>query len=255
MPATRIFLFFIFLVFAAFSTFGQSDIDKDFIRSTYNRGKISTLVSKMEIEYRSKKAQIDQILKTKQWKRFEKQHDGTVVELKDIGTDGTPLFYTTLNDPSKQVSRANTLYSDGLLHLGLDGNGMQVGVWDAGSALTTHQEFDTRAKSIDNSKEVSLHATRVTGNLISSGIKAKAKGVAYAAEVLTHDWTRDKIEVAEAAANGLLVSNHSYGIKSDRVPDWYFGSYIKVSARLGQDYVQCALLFNGFRGGECTTII
>ena len=27
----------------------------------------------------------------------------------------------------------------------------------------------------------------------------------------------------------MLVSNHSYGIKTDRVPDWYFGSYIKVS--------------------------
>jgi len=33
----------------------------------------------------------------------------------------------------------------------------------------------------------------------------------------------------EAASNGLLLSNHSYGIKTDRVPDWYFGSYIKVS--------------------------
>ena len=69
----------------------------------------------------------------------------------------------------------------------------------------------------------------VTGNLISAGVEPNAKGVAYGARALTHDWSRDKIEVAEAAANGLLLSNHSYGILSDRVPDWYFGAYIKVT--------------------------
>ncbi|WP_190810534.1 S8 family serine peptidase [Flagellimonas sp. S3867] len=227
--ATRTFSPLIFFFLGIFFAFGQSDANKKLIQSTYNKHQIFSLVTAMKAEYRSNEAKINQLLKTKAWKRLEKQKDGTVVELKDIGTDGTPLFYTTLNDPSKQVSRANTLYSNGLLNLGLDGYGLEVGVWDAGSALTSHQEFDTRARSIDNSKEVSLHASRVTGHLISSGIKPNAKGVAYGAEVLSHDWTRDKIEVAEAAANGLLLSNHSYGIKSDRVPDWYFGSYIKVS--------------------------
>ncbi|MGX1928198.1 S8 family serine peptidase [Flagellimonas sp. 2504JD4-2] len=229
MPGTAIFSSLIFFFLSSFCVVGQSVDNKEFIKSTYNRQEISSMVSKMEKEYKSKETKINQILKANNWERFEKQKDGTVVELKDIGTDGTPLFYTTFNDPSKQVSRANTLYSDGLLNLGLDGRDLQVGVWDAGSALVSHQEFDDRVESVDNSPEISLHATRVTGNIISSGIRAKAKGVAYAAEVLSHDWTRDKIEVTEAAANGLLLSNHSYGIKSDRVPDWYFGSYIRVS--------------------------
>ncbi|WP_136468164.1 S8 family serine peptidase [Flagellimonas onchidii] len=228
-PAKTFLPSVLLILFGIFFAFGQSKSHKDFIQSQYNQQKISQLVSKMEMEYQSKQTKINEVLKSKNWKHFQKQQDGTVVALKDIGTDGTPLFYTTLNDPSKQVSRANTLYSNGLLDLGMDGSGLQIGVWDAGSALTTHQEFDRRAISVDNADEVSLHATRVTGNLISSGIKPNAKGVAYAAEVLSHDWTRDKIEVAEAAANGLLVSNHSYGIKTDRVPDWYFGSYIRVS--------------------------
>lgn len=227
--ARGIFSSFLFLVLSVFSAFGQSESEKDFIQSTYNQNKIVSFVSKMEAEQQSKEVKINQILKTNNWKRSEKLADGTVVALKDIGSDGTPLFYTTLNDPSRQVSRANVLYSDGLLNLGLDGSGLQVGVWDAGVALTTHQEFDSRAKNGDSSEEIGFHATLVTGNLISSGLKPNAKGVAYGAEALSHDWTRDKIEVAEAAANGLLLSNHSYGIKSDRVPDWYFGSYIKVS--------------------------
>ncbi|MBO6532232.1 MAG: S8 family serine peptidase, partial [Muricauda sp.] len=132
-------------------------------------------------------------------------------------------------DPASQTSRAHTLYEKGLLNLGLSGTQMEVGVWDSGVALSSHQEFDVRAKNADQANEVSLHATLVTGNLISAGVEPNARGVAYGAEALTHDWSRDKIEVAEAAANGLLLSNHSYGILSDRVPDWYFGAYIKVS--------------------------
>ncbi|MEO9513008.1 MAG: S8 family serine peptidase [Flavobacteriaceae bacterium] len=227
--ATGIFLSLLFSILSISSVFGQSKLDRDVIQITYDQHKIGSFVSKMNAEYQSKEIIIDQILKSNNWKRTERLSDGTIVSLNDIGSDGTPLFYTTLNDPSNQVSRAHTLYAGGLLNLGLDGNGMQVGVWDAGVPLKTHQEFDVRVINGDGTEEVGSHATLVTGNLISSGIKPNAKGVAYSAEVLAHNWTRDKIEVAEAAANGLLLSNHSYGIKSDRVPDWYFGSYIKVS--------------------------
>ncbi|UII77492.1 S8 family serine peptidase [Flagellimonas sp. HMM57] len=227
--ATGNYLYVIISLLSFLTVSGQSKTSIESIKSSYDHHNISSFVSKMEVEHQSKQFRIDQILKTKGWKKSEKLQDGTVIALQDIGTDGTPLFYTTLNDFSHQVSRANALYEDGLLNLGLNGSGLQVGVWDAGVALTTHQEFDDRAKNSDNTNEVSLHATLVTGNLISSGIRPNAKGVAYGAQALTHDWTRDKIEVAEAAANGLLLSNHSYGIKSDRVPDWYFGSYIKVS--------------------------
>ncbi len=224
----KIFSIF-FVVLGICSAFGQSKNAKEHIKSTYDQGKMTSIISKMEEEHQAKNQKIEQLLKAKGWNKTEKSTDGNQVELKDIGTDGTPLFYTTLNDPSTQTARAHTLYADGLLNLGLDGSGMEVGVWDAGAALTTHQEFGTRATNEDDSDEISLHATLVTGNLISSGIQASAKGVAYGAQALTHDWTRDKIEVAEAAANGLLLSNHSYGILSDRVPDWYFGAYIKVA--------------------------
>ncbi|MFD2100307.1 S8 family serine peptidase [Flagellimonas iocasae] len=223
-------IFSIFLaVFGICSVIGQSKNAKEHIKATYNQGKMTSIISNMEEEYQAKNQKIEQLLKAKGWDRSEKSTNGSQVALKDIGTDGTPLFYTTLNDPSTQTARAHTLYADGLLNLGLTGAGMEVGIWDAGVALSSHQEFDTRAKNADNSDEISLHATLVTGNLISSGVQASAKGVAYGAQALTHDWTRDKIEVAEAAADGLLLSNHSYGILSDRVPDWYFGAYIKVA--------------------------
>ncbi|MBW8245227.1 S8 family serine peptidase [Muricauda oceani] len=211
------------------SMLAQSDTAKKQIRSSYDQGKMSSLISEMEIEHQSKLKKIGELIKSKGANAMENKTNGAQIALKDIGTDGTPLYYTTLNDPASKTSRAYTLYDKGLLNLGLTGTRMEVGVWDSGVALTSHQEFDNRAKNADNAVEVSLHATLVTGNLISAGVEPNAKGVAYGAQALTHDWSRDKIEVAEAAANGMLLSNHSYGILSDRVPDWYFGAYIKVT--------------------------
>ncbi len=219
----------LFLLLGVVSIHAQSKKAKEQIRFSYNQGKISSLISEMEMEQEAKLKKIDELIKSKGLRVSEKTSDGSQVALKDIGTDGTPLYYTTLNDPASQTSRAHTLYDNGLLHLGLTGTNMEVGVWDSGAALSSHQEFDTRAKNTDNAREVSLHATLVTGNLISAGVEPSAKGVAYGAKALSYDWSRDKIEVAEAAANGLLLSNHSYGILSDRVPEWYFGAYLKIT--------------------------
>jgi hypothetical protein len=106
---------------------------------------------------------------------------------------------------------------------------MLVGIWDGGAVLTNHKEFDNRVQTLDESEVVDSHATRVAGILVAAGLDKKSKGVAYKAKAVSNDWRRDKIEVAEMASEGLLLSNHSYGIMSDRVPDWYFGSYIQVS--------------------------
>ena len=39
-----------------------------------------------------------------------------------------------------------------------------------------------------------------------------SRGMAYAAHLNAYDWNSDTAEMASAAAGGLLVSNHSYGI-------------------------------------------
>ena len=215
---------FLFLSFSAAQTLEQT---KEFTKN-YNQIKLNDLISRFEKETLLKQNKLRNSRFEKQWGVGQKQLDGTVVALNDIGMDGTPLFYTTHMDPTSKVSRASALYDQGDMGLALSGLGMTVGIWDAGVARTTHREFDTRVKNNDGS-EVDNHGTLVTGTVVSAGLQEKAKGVAYSATALTHDWFRDKIEVTEAAANGLLLSNHSYGIKTDRVPDWYFGAYIKTS--------------------------
>ncbi|MFS4455209.1 S8 family serine peptidase [Maribacter sp. 2304DJ31-5] len=205
--------------------FAQSEKLKTMIKGEYDFSKIGALHVDLEFDFEKNRARTLALAKVNNWKIKEKLPNGKKIELQEVGEDGTPIYYETYSDNASQVSRADALQSK----LDIDGFGMQVGIWDAGVARVTHQEYDTRIKVVDGSTEIDAHATLVTGSIISSGIKKEAQGVAYAANAISHDWTRDKLEVTEAATNGLLVSNHSYGIKTDRVPDWYFGSYIKVA--------------------------
>jgi hypothetical protein len=170
-----------------------------------------------------------QAAKTNGWKLTERLEDGNFSELTAIGEDGTPLYYSTFSTELNSATRANALHDNGSLDLGINGENMLVGIWDGGAVLTNHKEFGNRVQTMDASEVVDSHATRVAGILVAAGLDKKSKGVAYKAKAVSNDWRRDKIEVAEMAAEGLLLSNHSYGIMSDRVPDWYFGSYIQVS--------------------------
>ncbi|MFX0555935.1 S8 family serine peptidase [Maribacter sp. CXY002] len=222
-------LTFTFLLLFSLCLSAQDNKSRALIKKDYDFSKIGSMHVDLEFDYARNREKTLKLAKSNNWKVKEVLPNGKKVELQEIGEDGSPLYYETYSDNASQVSRASTLHENGLLDLDLSGAGMQVGVWDAGVVLTTHQEYDIRALVGDGSSEVDKHATMVAGSIISSGIKKEAKGVAYEANVVSNNWTRDKIEVTEAAANGLLLSNHSYGIKSDRVPDWYFGSYIKVA--------------------------
>lgn len=217
------------LLLGCFFTFGQNEAQKQKIKEHYQSSKLQFFAGMLKNNFVAQRKQLLQMAAARGWKISEELPNGGYIELQAIGADGTPLYYTTFSDYATNVSRANTLYSAGLLQLGIDGKGMNVGIWDGGTALSTHQEFDSRVSLGDATGSTNAHATMVMGTLISKGVKAKAKGVAFNANAATYDWTRDKIEVAEAAANGLLLSNHSYGIQTDRVPNWYFGSYIKVT--------------------------
>jgi hypothetical protein len=101
-------------------------------------------------------------------------------------------------------------------------------------ARASHQEYDgaggTNRFSIgDSSTTLNFHAAHVTGTIMASGFVAAAKGMAPHSRVSGYDWNSDLSEATTAAANGMLVSNHSYGFRSDLVPDYYFGAYITDS--------------------------
>ncbi|MGO4919820.1 S8 family serine peptidase [Maribacter spongiicola] len=222
-----ILLFFVFSSIHIASA--QNSQQRLKIAENNKKTELANFKSNLVSEYALERTHLKEVAKLNNWKIKETLANGKKIELQGIGVDGSPLYYETYSDEAGMVSRASTLNTDGLMGLNLDGDGMNVGVWDAGVALENHIEYASRVTIADSNAEVDAHATRVSGSIISTGLKKDARGVANMANVISHDWTRDKIEVTEAAADGLLISNHSYGIKADRVPDWYFGAYTKVS--------------------------
>lgn len=142
--------------------------------------------------------------------------DGTVREIAGVDENGQPIYFVTHNANAAISTGANLLQAS---PYALDGAGLSLGLWDAGSARSTHQEFGARVSVVDGAASAD-HSTHVAGTMIAAGIVASAKGMAPAASLLSYDWNSDKSEMSAAAAvlatdtNKVLVSNHSYGIIS-----------------------------------------
>lgn len=160
--------------------------------------------------------------------------------LQGLTEDGKPLYYRTFNVDAARSTRTNHLHQGGGLGLDLDGSDMIAYVWDGGAIRTTHVEFGTRASIGDNAAGYnglgSDHATHVTGTMIAAGVDADARGMAPNATAIAFDWFFDTSEVATAASNGMLVSNHSYGFMvrdpntgAPLLPPSYFGGYMPES--------------------------
>jgi len=168
-------------------------------------------------------------------------------ELQYIDNNGTPIYYQTYNSEAGKSTRTNYLQSGGELNLNLKGKDMLVGVWDAGGARSTHQEYknasDESRYSSGDDHSLDSHSAHVTGTIIAKGEDKKAKGMAVEAQAIGYNWTEDITEMAHEAGEGLLLSNHSYGYSTKKhdifgnliytnnqtVPllEWYyFGTYL-----------------------------
>ena len=177
--------------------------------------------------------------------------DGSFFKLQRIDEKGNYIYYTTDNAGSRITARVNDIAPGGSLGLNLDGSEIVVGVWDGASALASHNEFMDGSVSRLTMKEQQpnlsnltvtelktyeggrSHATHVSGTIAARGVKANAKGMAPKAKIISYDWTNDFEEMDfEASTNGLLVSNHSYGIAAinengqPQVSADYFGAYL-----------------------------
>jgi len=136
--------------------------------------------------------------------------DGSVSELMRL-LNGIPEYYITNNVAAAISTGTNHVLPGGRTHLNLEGEGMIVGEWDAGAVLLNHQELIGRVLQKDGATSVHNHAVHVAGTLIASGVRPEARGMAPKAFLWAHDWSNDSGEMAQAAAEGLLISNHSYG--------------------------------------------
>jgi hypothetical protein len=138
--------------------------------------------------------------------------DGTILEIRRISPTGRPIYQKTLNLNSARSISTDKVWDGGSLGLNLSGAGMVVGIWDGGKVRVSHTEFEGRARILDNATEMSDHATHVAGTLGAAGLNNNAHGMAYEGTIDCYDWNNDLAEVRSAASQGLLISNHSYGV-------------------------------------------
>ena len=143
--------------------------------------------------------------------------NGRIAFLDGLDEFGMPLYYTVDNFGSTITSRANHLFDGGSLGLDLTGNGITAGVWEVNGYIRgSHEALVGRVNVLNGafteSNEYTSHATHVTGTIIANGIdNSNARGYAINATVNGYDSANMYSEMASEAAQGLLVSNHSYG--------------------------------------------
>ena len=234
MKNTALFLFaFSFLVATSQTLEEQKEITEN-----YNLEALDELETRLIRENEEINEEINTFLKkNKTVKKIIKSGNKNYYIAKII--DGKPIYITTDNVNSAKATRTNFLHNGGGLGLNLEGQNMNIGIWDEGIARVTHFEFresDTSSTSrVQNGDGAGYdsHGTHVAGTMIGRGYQSGKKGMAPQAGLISYDWNNDNTEVLnQARFGGLLISNHSYGFpvrdpdtNAQNAPSWLMGCY------------------------------
>lgn len=152
--------------------------------------------------------------------------------------NGIPVYLAS--DSQSQINSMDVdyLYNNTIPGVAVTGNGMMVYIWDGGAVRTTHREFGDRVTIVE-AGTVSDHATGVAGVIISEGITAAAKGIAYEANLKSLNFTNGSTTSEMVAQSNLeanadyMVSNHSYGSLTGWYQNpsgvWYWYGYPHLS--------------------------
>lgn len=148
---------------------------------------------------------------------------------------GSLIYYKNNSIDGATTVGVDRVWSEGDLGLQIEGEGMLGGVWDGGLAKDTHELLAGKTTIGDNATNFDNHGTHVAGIMVGkkleSGSGVNARGMANKADLVTFDWNNDMSEMLGEVQEGLLVSNHSYGLDLSQVgnPSAYVGRYDEVS--------------------------
>ncbi len=217
------------LLLLPFFAFSQTAEEKRKIASYSNQEANTVLAKELQKEEQERKLRLDAYLKSNPHvSKVEISDDGFgIKELMDVLPSGEKIYAKTHNAGAATTARATALYNGGSLGINIQGQGMTAGIWDGGTVRGTHQEFMVGGVSKVtnmNTSTLSNHATHVAGTIGAQGVQASARGLAFDTNILAYDWTNDLTEMLSEASNGLLVSNHSYGI-GQLNQLWFYGAY------------------------------
>jgi PKD repeat protein len=204
-------IFFIVFLFWFLNSFAQEQI----LKAT-NHQKLRELSQEYEQHYLQNYQKAIQIAQLRGLPLIIKRTNGSQAYLDGMTDNGELLYIQNDNIEAAITTSADKIRAGGRMGLYLTGQGMKAGVWEVGAPNPDHQEYVGRVQQIDgatlstNALEGN-HANHVIGTIIAAGINPSAKGMAYKATADAYNATNDNAEMTNAATNGLLISNHSYG--------------------------------------------
>jgi subtilisin-like proprotein convertase family protein len=226
----------VYLLLFVFSlhSFAQTKEQANKITSQYDLIKLNELSNKFSKTARIQKEEAIRKAKKEGWV-IKGEENGNVFELMRLTPDGKPVYYETKNYYAAKTVRTDRLYNGGSLGINIQGQNMVVGLWDGGAVRGTHNLLNGRVIQKDgitftSPNDYNRHATHVTGTMIANGL-VRYRGMAFEATAWAHDWYDDDAEMAARAAEGLLISNHSYGMRAfnmfgiRQIDLYWFGKY------------------------------
>ncbi len=205
----------------------QTLAERQVITANYDQQALTLLEAELRKDFETNQRIAFEMAAQKGWETHITLPNGGNALLVGVFDDGTPKYYATYNREGAITTRANTVNTGGVAGLDLNGENMIAGVWDGGLVRESHNLLEDRVLQIDNPGSISSHATHVSGTMVGSGsqVNGLAKGMASMAELLAYDFGNDESEMTIEASQGMIISNHSYGIYADNLPLWRLGYY------------------------------
>lgn len=216
--------------------FSQTDAQKKAIADSYDQELLAQLAEEYTRTFNEDFEAAKAYAAANNIPVYVKKENGGIAVLHKVLEDGSLLYTSTTNQGAARTVKAHRLYpGPSPLDLEIEGEGIELGVWDGGLVLTTHELLEGRVEQMDGAITLSSHATHVSGTMIGSGVpEVTAKGMAPKATLLAHDFDNDLGEMTPLAAAGLLISNHSYGVPAENVTIATLGSYTNSARSLDQ---------------------
>ncbi|MGQ8335576.1 S8 family serine peptidase [Sunxiuqinia sp. A32] len=190
-----------------------------------NQEKLIQFAKQKSAEWKIEKKKADSLAAVLDFPIFYFENNNSkVVILQRLGAKNRPVYYATDNISAAATISVDELWENDNEFPALNGEGVNINIWDGGSIRTTHKELQgedgARVVMRDLELPVSDHSTHIAGTMIATGVKEEARGMASKALIKAWDLNDDLAEMAGAAADGIVLSNHSYG----PFCGWYYNS-------------------------------
>lgn len=206
---------------------------------------LENIANAYQAERTAAEQRIQAFLKKTSEARISTVQDGSVMILVDVSPNGIPIYEKTFNAEVATSLNVDQLRTGGDLGIDVEGEGIQIAIWDGGKVRNDHVELVGRVAQKDGATTLDAHATHVLGTMIAAGVNASAKGMAPKATAIAFDFDGDVSEMSAQAKpdqTSIILSNHSYGTVSgwdastgswvwhgdasiSNTIDWKFGFY------------------------------